>query len=192
MGDIGHSFEPIGSRHLEFNLVKRFGLFINGVIFFWMETVEAEEAGGCWQEPRTSLVASNIDRGLAEWQRDGLCLTRKTALGLGQGFRISVSCFRAKRQGGHPFLKEDPCPVTSSSPHSAASSFHTEEPLTTIAAEGNVCYEGSLGAHDPAAPRGSSLIHKGCSRCKRGGRSVLQGGALNQASGLNMYLFHGP
>lgn len=95
-------------------------------------------------------------------------------------------------RGGHPFPKEDPCPVTSSSPHSAASSFHTEEPLTTIAAEGNVCYEGSLGAHDPAAPRGSSLIHKGCSRCKRGGRSVLQGGALNQASGLNMYLFHGP
>lgn len=82
--------------------------------------------------------------------------------------------------------------MTSSSPHSAASSFHTEEPLTTIAAEGNVWYEGSLGAHDPAAPRGSSLIHKGCSRCKRGGRSVLQGGALNQASGLNMYLFHGP
>ena len=100
MGDTGHSFEPIGSQHLEFNLVKRFGLFINGVIFFWMETVEAEEAGGCWQEPRTSLVASNIDRGLAEWQRDGLCLTRKTALGLGQGFRISVSCFRAKRRGG--------------------------------------------------------------------------------------------
>lgn len=158
-----------------------------------METVEAEEAGGCWQEPRTSLVASNIDRGLAEWQRDGLCLTRKTALGLGQGFRISVSCFRAKRRGGgHPFPKEDPCPVTSSSPHSAASSFHTEEPLTTIAAEGNVCYEGSLWAHDPAVPRGSSLIHKGCSRCKRGGRSALQGGALNQASGLNMYLFHGP
>ena len=35
MGDTGHSFEPIGSRHLEFNLVKRFGLFINGVIFFF-------------------------------------------------------------------------------------------------------------------------------------------------------------
>lgn len=34
MGDTGHSFEPIGSRHLEFNLVKRCGLFINGVIFF--------------------------------------------------------------------------------------------------------------------------------------------------------------
>lgn len=192
MGDTGHSFEPIGSRHLEFNLVKRFGLFINGVIFFWMETVEAEEAGGCWQEPRTSLVASNIDLRAGRVAERWTLPHKEDSLGTGAGLPDLHLLFQSQEAGGHPFPKEDPCPVTSSSPHSAASSFHTEEPLTTIAAEGNVCYEGSLWAHDPAVPRGSSLIHKGCSRCKRGGRSALQGGALNQASGLNMYLFHGP
>uniref|UniRef100_A0A8D0STJ1 Scavenger receptor cysteine-rich domain-containing protein DMBT1 n=1 Tax=Sus scrofa TaxID=9823 RepID=A0A8D0STJ1_PIG len=101
-----------------------------------METVEAEEAGGCWQEPRTSLVASNIDLRAGRVAERWTLPHKEDSLGTGAGLPDLHLLFQSQEAGGHPFPKEDPCPVTSSSPHSAASSFHTEEPLTTIAAEG--------------------------------------------------------
>ena len=65
--------------------------------------------------------------------------------------------------------------MTFPSLHSVAL-FVTEEPSTASAAEGKVCYVGSLWAHYLTAPRGPSLIQKRGRRCKRWGCSAFKGG----------------